>query len=116
MIGAGAAAAIFLVPGAPGGEGQQPEATAKSEQLLDLENLQPRSVKVRALMETAFEWNDDLEYGNSDLFKQKSAEIKERFKIDFSNLFDNRLNSEKFQKFDFKNKLSFLRKPHKNDN
>ena len=83
LIGAGAAAAIFLVPGAPGGEGQQPEATAKSEQLLDFENLQPRSIKVRALMETAFEWNDDLEYENSDFFKQKSAEIKENFQIDF---------------------------------
>ena len=83
LIGAGAAAAIFLVPGAPGGQGQQPEATAKSEQLLDLDNLQPRSVKVRALMETAFEWNDDLEYSDSDFFKQKSAEIKEHFQIEF---------------------------------
>ena len=30
-------------------------------------------------METAFEWNDDFEYSDSDLFKQKSAEIKEHF-------------------------------------
>ena len=80
MIGAGAAAAIFLVPGDPGGESQQPEVTSKSEQLL---NSQTRSVKVTALMETAFEWNDDFEYSDSDLFKQKSAEIKEHFKIEF---------------------------------
>ena len=83
MIGAGAAAAIFLVPGDPGGEGQQPEVTSKSEQLLNFENSQTRNVKVTALMETAFEWNDDFEYSDSDLFKQKSAEIKEHFQIEF---------------------------------